>query len=153
MRLEGRVAIVTGGAGSIGRAIARRLDDEGATVVVADLRAGAAEETAAGLRHGVAQPLDVSSSSEWNDAVARIVAANDLEGLLFVQKRVDLPVIADESCVVRSDLPLLEGRVAGINIKLSKCGGIREALKMIAVARTHDMLTGDLTMPWTGAEP
>jgi len=82
VRLEGRVAIVTGGAGSIGRAIARRLDDEGATVVVADLRADAAEETAAGLRHGVAQPLDVSSSSEWNDAVARIVAEHGRVDLL-----------------------------------------------------------------------
>jgi L-alanine-DL-glutamate epimerase-like enolase superfamily enzyme len=30
--------------------------------------------------------------------------------------------------------------VDGINIKLSKCGGLREALKMIATARAHDML-------------
>ena len=30
--------------------------------------------------------------------------------------------------------------VDGINIKLAKCGGLREALRMIAVARAHDML-------------
>jgi L-alanine-DL-glutamate epimerase-like enolase superfamily enzyme len=51
-----------------------------------------------------------------------------------------LPVIADESCVVASDIPRLVGAVDGINIKLSKCGGLREALKMIATARSHGML-------------
>jgi L-alanine-DL-glutamate epimerase-like enolase superfamily enzyme len=49
-------------------------------------------------------------------------------------------VIADESCVVASDIPRLVGAVDGINIKLSKCGGLREALKMIATARSHGML-------------
>src|SRR5690349_21401807 len=51
-----------------------------------------------------------------------------------------LPIIADESCVIASDIPRLVGAVDGINIKLSKCGGLREALKMIATARSHGML-------------
>jgi len=42
-RLEGRIAIVTGGAGGIGAATARRLSDEGAAVVVADIDRAAAE--------------------------------------------------------------------------------------------------------------
>jgi NAD(P)-dependent dehydrogenase (short-subunit alcohol dehydrogenase family) len=66
-------AIVTGGGGSRGGAIARRLDREGATVVVADVAAGPAETVAAGLERGVALDLDVSSSRGWDDAVTRVV--------------------------------------------------------------------------------
>ena len=65
---------------------------------------------------------------------------HDLEGLRFVRERSVLPIIADESCVVATDIPRLVGVVDGINIKLSKCGGLREALKMIATARSHGML-------------
>ena len=42
-RLEGRVALVTGGGGEIGGAIARRVAAEGASVLVADIREDAAE--------------------------------------------------------------------------------------------------------------
>jgi len=72
--------------------------------------------------------------------VEQPVAANDLEGLRFVRERSRLPVIADESCVGPADVARLAGVVDGINIKLSKCGGLREALKMIATARAHGML-------------
>lgn len=65
---------------------------------------------------------------------------HDIDGLRFVRERSVLPVIADESCVVATDIPRLVGAVDGINIKLSKCGGLREALKMIATARSHGML-------------
>jgi L-alanine-DL-glutamate epimerase-like enolase superfamily enzyme len=72
--------------------------------------------------------------------VEQPVPAHDLDGLRFVRERSSLPVIADESCVVSTDIPRLVGAVDGINIKLSKCGGLREALKMIATARAHGML-------------
>lgn len=39
-----------------------------------------------------------------------------------------------------SDIPRLVGAVDGINIKLAKCGGLREAHKMVATARAHGML-------------
>jgi L-alanine-DL-glutamate epimerase-like enolase superfamily enzyme len=65
---------------------------------------------------------------------------HDLEGLRFVRERSPLPIVADESCIVASDVARLAGVVDGINIKLSKCGGLREALKMIATARAHGML-------------
>jgi NAD(P)-dependent dehydrogenase (short-subunit alcohol dehydrogenase family) len=74
VKLAGRVAIVTGGGGSIGRAIARRLDAEGATVVVADIRADAAEAVAAELVRGVSIALDVSESEQWRAAVHQVVA-------------------------------------------------------------------------------
>jgi L-alanine-DL-glutamate epimerase-like enolase superfamily enzyme len=41
---------------------------------------------------------------------------------------------------VSTDIARLVGIVDGINIKLSKCGGLREALRMIATARSHNML-------------
>jgi L-alanine-DL-glutamate epimerase-like enolase superfamily enzyme len=65
---------------------------------------------------------------------------HDLEGLRFVRERSVLPIVADESCLVASDVAKLAGVVDGINIKLAKCGGLREALRMIATARAHGML-------------
>ena len=72
--------------------------------------------------------------------VEQPLPAHDLDGLRFVRSRSPLPIIADESCLVANDIPKLHGVVDGINIKLAKCGGLREALRMIATARAHDML-------------
>lgn len=68
------------------------------------------------------------------------VAPTDLDGLAHIRRHARIPLIADESCVTASDIPALAGRVDGINIKLAKCGSLREALRMIAVARTHGMM-------------
>jgi L-alanine-DL-glutamate epimerase-like enolase superfamily enzyme len=65
---------------------------------------------------------------------------HDLDGLAAVTAQSDIPVIADESCLTSLDIPPLVGRVDGINIKLAKCGGLREALRMIAVARAHGLM-------------
>jgi L-alanine-DL-glutamate epimerase-like enolase superfamily enzyme len=67
------------------------------------------------------------------------VAANDIEGLRFVRNRSRLPVFADESCLVATDVAKLAGAVDGINIKLAKCGSLREALRMVHTARALDM--------------
>ncbi|MGQ0703310.1 MAG: dipeptide epimerase [Gemmatimonadales bacterium] len=64
----------------------------------------------------------------------------DLEGLAEVTRHSRLPVIADESCLTAADIPRLVGRVDGINIKLAKAGGLREALRMVAVARAHHLM-------------
>ncbi len=45
------------------------------------------------------------------------------------------PIFADESCERPADVIRLRGCVDGVNIKFTKCGGIREALRMIALAR------------------
>jgi L-alanine-DL-glutamate epimerase-like enolase superfamily enzyme len=67
------------------------------------------------------------------------VPASDIEGLRFVRKRSKLPVFADESCLVATDIAKLAGAVDGINIKLAKCGSLREALRMVHTARALDM--------------
>jgi L-alanine-DL-glutamate epimerase-like enolase superfamily enzyme len=66
--------------------------------------------------------------------------AEDLDGLRAVTRASKIPVIADESCLTAADIPGLVGRVDGINIKLAKCGSLREALRMIAIARAHHLL-------------
>ena len=50
-----------------------------------------------------------------------------------------LPIFVDESCVFVDDVARLACVVDGINIKLLKCGGITEALRMIHVARAHHL--------------
>jgi L-alanine-DL-glutamate epimerase-like enolase superfamily enzyme len=72
--------------------------------------------------------------------VEQPLPAHDIDGLRFVRERSPLPIVADESCVTSADIPRLVGAVDGINIKLAKCGGLREALRMIAVARAHGLL-------------
>jgi L-alanine-DL-glutamate epimerase-like enolase superfamily enzyme len=64
----------------------------------------------------------------------------DLDGLAAVTAQAEIPVIADESCKTVADIPPLIGKVDGINIKLAKCGGLREALRMVAVARAHGLM-------------
>jgi pyridoxal 4-dehydrogenase len=70
MKLEGRVAIVTGAGQGIGRAIAEKLRAEGASVVVADRNSETAEKTAAEIG-GTAHVTDVSEP----DQVSALVAA------------------------------------------------------------------------------
>lgn len=68
------------------------------------------------------------------------VAPGDIDGLAHIRRAADIPVIADESCVTSADIPRLVGKVDGINIKLAKCGSLREALRMIAIARANHLM-------------
>jgi L-alanine-DL-glutamate epimerase-like enolase superfamily enzyme len=52
-----------------------------------------------------------------------------------IKNRIGIPLMTDESSLVPQDIPALRGCVDGINIKLVKCGGLREGLKMIHTAR------------------
>jgi L-Ala-D/L-Glu epimerase / N-acetyl-D-glutamate racemase len=61
--------------------------------------------------------------------------ARRLDLLRELQERSALPIVADESCVFPDDLDGLVGVVAGVNIKLAKCGGIGPARVMLERAR------------------
>lgn len=75
-RLAGKVAIVTGAAQGIGRAIATRLAQEGAGVAIADINDAGAAQTAQAIRAGggntIAVKLDVTSLEQAAAAVAQV---------------------------------------------------------------------------------
>ncbi|HEY7063338.1 MAG TPA: 3-oxoacyl-ACP reductase family protein [Chloroflexota bacterium] len=77
MRLDGKVAIVTGAGQGIGRAYALRLAQEGARVAVAEIQAAKGEQTAAAIRatggQAIALPTDVSDEAS-TEAMARATA-------------------------------------------------------------------------------
>ena len=52
-----------------------------------------------------------------------------------------LPIVADESAVTIEDLDALEGVVAGVNVKLAKCGGVGPAKRMLERARERGFKT------------
>lgn len=57
--------------------------------------------------------------------------ADDWEGMEQVMHQSVLPIIADESCIVEGDVEKCGLHYSGINIKLTKCGGLTPALRMI----------------------
>ena len=56
-----------------------------------------------------------------------------------VHKDSPLPIYADESIYTFADIPALAHCIDGVNLKLMKCGGLREALRIIHTARAHGL--------------
>ena len=71
--------------------------------------------------------------------VEQPVPAEDPEGLRFVYEHGVLPVAADESVVTLPDVAAVADRADIVNIKLMKCGGLREARRMVHAARAHGL--------------
>ena len=96
-------------------------------------------------------PLRVDANTGWQpeDAAALLPAlerlgvelieqpfpARRLDQLRWLQERSSLPIVADESAVTIGDLDALVGVVAGVNVKLAKCGGPGPAKAMLTRAR------------------
>jgi len=108
------------------------------------------------IRDATDKPIRVDANAGWTreraiamlpvlkeygvEFVEQPLPPEDLEGIAAVRRKGVLPVVVDESCIVATDIPRLAGAVDGINIKLAKCGSLREALRMVATARAHGML-------------
>ena len=114
------------------------------------------EEILRTIRDVTDKPLRVDANAGWTreralkmlpvlknygvEFVEQPLPPDDLEGIAAVRKAGILPVVVDESCIVAADIPRVAQAADGINIKLAKCGSLREALRMIATARAHKML-------------
>lgn len=98
LRLDGRVAVVTGGARNIGLASAAALAEAGARVVIADLDEEAARDAAAGLPGGDSVAVDITSSASVDAAAAEIQARHG---------RVDILVCCAGIC--KSEIPAEDG--------------------------------------------
>src|SRR5436305_12390716 len=79
MRLDNKVAVVTGAASGIGTEIARTFVREGARVVIADLNQAGADATAAELggpeRRAIGVGMDVMSEEQVEEGIAKVVEA------------------------------------------------------------------------------
>ena len=71
--------------------------------------------------------------------VEQPTSPRNLDGLRLIRDNVPVPIIADESCVTIEDIPRLAECVDGVNFKLMKSNGITNVLKMIHVARAHNL--------------
>lgn len=108
------------------------------------------------IRKVTKKPLRVDANEGWKvkeTAVEKIkwleqegvefveqpMPAVDLAGTAWVRERVNLPLVADENSMRLYDVPKLQGVFDGINIKLMKCTGLREALQMVHTARACGM--------------
>jgi L-alanine-DL-glutamate epimerase-like enolase superfamily enzyme len=61
--------------------------------------------------------------------------ASDIEEMVSVKRYSVLPVIADESCINEADVAKCHEYFHGVNIKLTKCGGLTPARRMISEAQ------------------
>jgi L-alanine-DL-glutamate epimerase-like enolase superfamily enzyme len=102
------------------------------------------------------KPICVDVNQGWTDKSLALEMIHWLkeQGVIFVEQPMDkvmvddlawltqnspLPVIADEAIQTIADFKNITGVYSGINIKLMKCGGLREAYKMISMARALNM--------------
>ena len=100
MRLEGRVAIITGGAGGIGSATARLMTERGARVVVADIALERAQSLAATLPGAVACGVDLADEA----SIRQLVAAT-----LRICGRLD--ILHNNAAALDPDLAPLDGDI------------------------------------------
>jgi L-alanine-DL-glutamate epimerase-like enolase superfamily enzyme len=112
-------------------------------------------ETLEAVRGVYAGPLRVDANTAWQPEQAAALVpelarlgvelieqpfpARALPALRWLRERSSLPILADESAVFEDDLPMLEGVVDGVVVKLAKCGGIGPGLRMIRRARSLGM--------------
>ena len=108
------------------------------------------------IRRVTDKPIYVDANTAWSpqEAVENIkrlsdfgvelveqpTIADDIDGLKYIRDNSKLPIIADESVKRSEDIPLIADAVDGINIKLVKCGGLLEAIRMIHIARVYGLL-------------
>ena len=126
-RLSGKVAIVTGSASGIGRAIAERYAAEGASVVIADVNGDAAEAVAAPLDAALAVRCDVTSRDDCD----RLFAAT-------LERFSKLDILVNNAALTATERHFLEAdddwwdSIIGVNLTGSYNTSVRAAKLMCA---------------------
>ena len=93
-RVEGKVALVTGGGSGLGKADCERLAEEGAKVVVSDINEAAAQAVASGIgANAIAIKHDVASEEDWKRVIAETEKA--FGGLNILVNNAGIVVLAD----------------------------------------------------------
>ena len=82
-RVANKVALISGAASGLGLASARRLAEEGATVIIADINTQAGEAAAADIDGASFEVLNVSSEQNWSDLIDKVVAEHGKLDVLF----------------------------------------------------------------------
>lgn len=136
-------------------AMAERARDAGEFKIL-KIKVGLGDDAAniSAVRSATGVPLRVDANEGWKskeEALERILwlatqgvelveqplPARDVEGQRWLFERSPIPLIADESSLIAADVAGLRGQFHGVNVKLSKCGGITRALEMVETARAH----------------
>ena len=73
--------------------------------------------------------------------VEQPIPPGNYDALREIRSHINIPLLVDEDAQTSADVVRLAGCVDGINIKLMECGGLREALRMIHIAKALDMRT------------
>ena len=120
MRLNGKVALITGGAAGIGKATAQRFQEEGATVVICDVNEQAGEATVADLGLAAFYKVNVADRDDvqrWiEDVVARFDRIDVLVNNAGVLRDGRLVVVKDGELV--KQMPEVDwDLVIGVNLK------------------------------------
>ncbi len=114
------------------------------------------EEMIRTIRSVTDLPLAVDANQGWQDRqkaldeifwlkeqgvvmVEQPMAVDRLDDIAWITERSPLPIFADESIQRLRDIPAIKGAFTGINIKLMKCTGMREAWKMLNYGRAEGM--------------
>lgn len=114
------------------------------------------KENIRAIRRVTSLPLAVDANQGWKDReqaldmiywlkeqgvvlVEQPMPKERLDDLAWITQQSPLPVFADESIKRLKDVRHIAGAFSGINIKLMKCTGMREAWKMLTLARALDM--------------
>lgn len=148
-RLDGRIALVTGGGGGIGRAIVRALAEVGAKVHVVDLDRAAAEE-AAGEVDGWAHTADLSDAAAIDTLPDQVDILVNNAGLQYVAPLEEFPpekfallqqvMVTAPFLLIRHCLPHMYARGWGRIVNMSSAHGLRASAHKVAyVAAKHGL--------------